>query len=292
MTTNENDKLDAGFARIASIVIATMIATAILFYFTLYDRMHELENQVNQVNSSLKNQVTQVQSNLTNKTDALEKNIDRVEDLVLYPPFIRHNTNQNGEPNNSQNSGPTEETITYIYHEEFDGSASEWILPGATFWNGLDSGHYVISDNTDGGFVYSAIELPSSDFQRSDYAVELKVEWESGVKNKRFGLLLMKDWKNLMRFEATKNGDASAYLKDNKLVGDQVIPHQLVSSNNASADFEIKVMKIGNTYEYVLNGNRIGSFKESQFDYHKIGVFMEGKQAVGFDELSIRALSE
>ncbi len=180
------------------------------------------------------------------------------------------------------------EKATALLVEEFDDTKLGWkVWPNGESYDAVfEKGSYVINTKNDKCSleeIHPPFDVPSS------FDVELRSTWQSGVKNKAYGLALGVDRDRYYHFAISGNGQSTAIDSD-KNAPDPCGWQMNSAIPDGSAANRQTVQVRGNRILYLVNGHPIVAFQNrhqlSGRDW-VIAVRVCGAEKVAFDQLRI-----
>lgn len=179
---------------------------------------------------------------------------------------------------------------TLLVRDTFDSNENAWAL-----W---PEGEYYTTAIDGGAFVMETLnELNSVEFMGrnpifpENYDIEVHVTWVRGVDDRAFGLSLGSDPQNRYNFAISGNGwSIVTGYKNNQLAEPSPIPwtSNTARISNGRTENTIRVQARGGSYGFYVNNKLIGTVSipipRSQL---RLGLFVENKQRVSFDNLTV-----
>jgi hypothetical protein len=178
-----------------------------------------------------------------------------------------------------------------LLHETFDDDSRGWpdTRGGDSHDAYYDNGTYAVRTKNE----FTSLEVISPGFPRPQrFDLELTATWKDGVDNSRYGLVLGVDRSTYYSFAVSGNGQATIAQHIDNQPGPQVMPWTLDSARrgNGMASNLLKVEVRGDDLTYFVNGIRLAEVRNSLIkDRWSVGVMVQDRQRVTFDDLVIRA---
>ena len=178
-----------------------------------------------------------------------------------------------------------------LLHETFDDNSRGWpdTRGGDSYDAYYDNGAYAVRTKNE----LTSLEVISPGFARPQrFDLELTATWKEGVDNSRFGLVLGVDRSTYYSFAVSGNGQATIAQHIDNQPGPEVMPWTLDSARrgNGTASNLLKVEVRGDDLTYFVNGIRLEQVRNTLIkDRWSVGVMVQGRQRVTFDDLVIRA---
>ena len=182
---------------------------------------------------------------------------------------------------------------TELFKEDFADNSNGWrIFSSGSYYDAyFDEGRYVIDNKNE----KISVELIFVEFQRpKNFDLELSAFWRSGVTNSWYGLVLGVDRYTFYRFGVSANCHSMIRItgKDKHeriLYQINGAPGSVRKVDEYSSD-RLKIEDRGEKISCYVNGVHIGDIINTIiFDQLAIGVMVEDKQMVAFDNLVLTA---
>ncbi len=172
-----------------------------------------------------------------------------------------------------------------LFRETFDSNINLWTSKITE--NSIRlvyDGKFIFKYGEDKYFIWSTVALPDS--LPHNYDVELIANHKEGNKDSEYGLFFCTDAKNFVRYCVTESGYASANIKRNGKYIPRPFPITAGFDNEEGLQ-DVWTLKVrSDSVQYYINST-LAYEGAKGLEWENIGVFVEDKQTIEFDELTI-----
>ncbi|HRK28082.1 MAG TPA: hypothetical protein PK239_12445 [Chitinophagales bacterium] len=178
-----------------------------------------------------------------------------------------------------------------LFNDTFDDNLNKWDTRLQE--NGMKivyDGKYIIDYKEKGYFWWSWLSLKQ---EVANFKIVLKTRHKLGSPDKPFGIILSLDTANYYRFGITHNGYVSVNAKKNGNWQTNLVSHTGGFKTNLADDWNLlEVVVRGITLTYFANGKKVkDATLETDKSWKRFGVYVEDRQTVEFDEITITELT-
>ncbi|HEX4945486.1 MAG TPA: hypothetical protein VFZ34_02325 [Blastocatellia bacterium] len=179
-----------------------------------------------------------------------------------------------------------------LLQEAIEDNSNGWAIAenGTSYNSYFEEGKYVMETKNEG----TSSEMIAVKFQKPEnFALEVTTIWRQGVKDARYGLVLGVGRDTYYTFGVNGNGNAVVgIIKEGKAI----MPEPMAwkpGSARVGEGFSYNRIRIegkGEKISYYVNDQHIGDILNSIIrDQWAVGVMVQGKQKVAFDDLVLTA---
>ncbi|MEZ4883528.1 MAG: hypothetical protein R3E32_02235 [Chitinophagales bacterium] len=172
-----------------------------------------------------------------------------------------------------------------LFRETFDSNINNWTAKiTETSTRLVYGGKFIFEYGEDNFFTWATVSLPDS--IPTDYDVELIADHKKGSEDSEYGLFFCTDENNFVRYCITKSGYVSVNIKTNGEYLPRPFPIT-AGFDNEDGMQDVWIVKVrGDMVQYYINGT-LAYEGAKGLNWNYVGVFVEDKQTVEFDELTI-----
>lgn len=177
-----------------------------------------------------------------------------------------------------------------VHKEIFINSKNQWEINNEISESIIDKTKNILqlkSNNKKGTVRYNYIPFDS----KNNFSIEMNFEAKDFDKNVGNGLLFgFKDWDNFYQFMVSGNG---YFFIKGKYQGINInirewTQSSVINSNKNVQKNTLKVIKVGNNYSFLINGNVVANYNSLTIAGNNIGIYCSNKGVIEINNLIVK----